>query len=83
LLIFQSSLKIPAGQLPEALELTAQKPAPGTHTKLFRSDSQSHGKRGCMKMEAECEKRDRWAKWVIKVIVGGSEIEERSSSNES
>jgi len=36
-----------------------------------------------MKMEAECEKRDRWAKWVIKVIVGGSEIEERSSSNES
>lgn len=68
-----SSLKLLTGHLPGALELTAQKSAPGTHSKLFRSDSQSHGKRGCMKMEEECEKQDRWVKWVIKGIVGGRE----------
>lgn len=71
LMIFQSSLKLLVGHLPEALELNLQKLAPGTHSRLFRSDSQSHGQRRSMKMEEQCEKWDRWVEWVIKGMAGG------------
>lgn len=60
---------------------TLQESAPGTHSKLFRSDSQSHGKRGCMKMEEECEKQDMWVKMVIKGIVVGRERREVALMN--